>query len=468
MLWCVYTFSTWLCKIRLFSAKKITLNNIVFINYFKIFFIYFRFRSYIIEKKNKTMMNNEAFYKLALTMLPGCGLQKQHEILKHFGTAEAFFKAAARQQCLDFKGGDDGTVVGGRASSAGGGKAGRGADWKDLGNLTQAQKQAEAELNFAEKNGLHVCLIHSADYPPLLGDCPDAPLVLFVRSVLPPTHPDHALKRPALGIVGTRKASHYGREQTNCLIAELRNEPIVTISGLALGIDTQAHRSSLQHGLPTIAVVGHGLDQIYPPANEGLAQEIVDAGGAIITEMPSGTAIKAGLFPRRNRIIAGLSLAVVVAEAAVDGGALITARIAHSYNRALFAFPGKNDMTFSRGCNRLIKAQMAQLLESADDLLSEVAWTWGERLEKRSLGERRLGEQTLDDKARPLPQHSAERGLSAPQQQLLQIIRRESPALLELLSGETQRPLPDLLTDLLALELTGLIRSLPGERYENT
>lgn len=433
------------------------------------------------------MMNNEAFYKLALTMLPGCGLQKQHEILKHFGSAEAFFKTASRQRSLDFEEDDDGSAAtdsvgrgvatagvtasgvgrGGKAAGVRGSVGGR-TLWKGLGNLAQAQKQAEAELNFAEKNGLHVCLIHSADYPPLLGDCPDAPLVLFVRSVLPPTHPDHALKRPALGIVGTRKASHYGREQTNCLIAELRNEPIVTISGLALGIDTQAHRSSLQYGLPTIAVVGHGLDQIYPPANEGLAQEIVDAGGAIITEMPSGTAIKAGLFPRRNRIIAGLSLAVVVAEAAVDGGALITARIAHSYNRAIFAFPGKNDMTFSRGCNRLIKAQMAQLLESADDLLSEVAWTWGERLERRSLGERRLGEQTLDDKARPLPQHSAERGLSAPQQQLLQIIRRESPAVLELLSGETQRPLPDLLTDLLALELAGLIRSLPGERYETS
>lgn len=384
--------------------------------------------TYLLEEKQAEWGKDDLFYTLALTLVPGFGLKRQHDILKRFESAQAFFEAATRQRklCLD-------------ADDA----------------LTQAQRRAEAELETAARNGWHTCPLNSPDYPPLLRDCPDAPLLLFVRSQQPPTSPDHVLKRPALGIVGTRNASLYGLSQTDRLVAELQDDPICTVSGLALGIDAQAHRSSLDYGLPTIAVVGHGLDMIYPAANEPLAQEIIDKGGAVITEMPSGIQITGGLFPRRNRIIAGLSQAVVVAEASIKGGALITARIAHSYNRSLFAFPGKNDMTFSKGCNFLIKTQMAQLLETADDLRAEVAWTWGEPAGP--------GPKT----AKPSPRASAPPAhLDDAQRALLRIIQRENPADIEQLTAETGRPLPDLLSDLLTLELSGCIRTVPGNRYE--
>lgn len=404
------------------------------------------------------MNDDELFYTLALTLWRGIGLKQQHDILQRFGTAQAFFMATARQQGLNL--GDLGADDGPKA----------------------ALKRAEAEMHFIHERGLYACPVYAPGYPSLLRDCPDAPLVLFVRSLVPPTNPGHVFKRPALAVVGTRNASHYGRQQTDLLLSELRYDPICTVSGLALGIDTQAHRSSLQYGLPTIAVVGHGLEQVYPAANAGLAEDIVTAGGAIVTEMPSGTPIMGSLFPRRNRIIAGLSQAVVVAEAAVKGGALITARIAHSYNRILFAFPGKNDMHFSKGCNYLIKSQMAQLLETADDLRAEVAWARPPLTEiQRTAGgltadisaagrqtphppaaDRRPAASPVADR-RPAPPPDAP---DAPRHRLWRIIQRESPARLDRLAEETGRPLPDLLSDLLALELAGHIRSLPGERYE--
>ncbi len=373
-------------------------------------------------------MKDDIFYTLALTFVPGLGLKRQHDILKRFTSAQAFFETATRQRQL-LLGADDA--------------------------LTQAQRWAEAELETATRHGWHLCPLGSPHYPPLLRDCPDAPLLLFVRSQQPPDATGHVLKRPALGIVGTRNASNYGLSQTDRLVAELQSDPICTVSGLATGIDTQAHRSSLDYGLPTIAVVGHGLEQVYPTVNERLAQEIIDKGGAVITEMPSGTQITGGLFPRRNRIIAGLSQAVVVAEASIKGGALITARIAHSYNRGLFAFPGKNDMNYSKGCNFLIKTQMAQLLETADDLRAETAWTWGEPPIPKSKS------------AKPNPRETAPPAhLDDAQRALLQIIQRENPADIEQLTDETGRPLPDLLNDLLTLELSGCIRTIPGNRYE--
>lgn len=426
-------------------------------------------------------MEEELFYTLALTFVPGLGLKRQQEILRHFGSAQAFFKTAGRQKRLALDAADD--INGGLGNGGGCPDAPTTELCGGLqGDLSQALRRAEKEWALAARNGWHICIIGSPDYPALLGDCPDAPTLLFVRSLLPPAAPGHVFKRLALAVVGTRKASHYGRTQTDRLISELRYDPICTVSGLASGIDTQAHRSSLQYGLPTVAVVGHGLEQVYPAANTGLADEIVAAGGAIVTEMPSGTPIRGGLFPRRNRIIAGLSQAVVVAEASIKGGALITARIAHSYNRCLFAFPGKNDMFFSRGCNYLIKSQMAQLLETADDLRAEVAWAMppltgiqrpasglpadvpatDRRLTDAATADRQAARQPAPDRHPSPPPANPD----TPRHQLWHIIQRESPAGLEQLAEETGRPLPDLLGDLLALELAGAIRSLPGERYE--
>lgn len=309
--------------------------------------------------------------------------------------------------------------------------------------------KAEKEMEFIEKESIRAYPLCSPSYPELLADCPDAPLILFVKSK------EEFKKIDSLAIVGTRKSSFYGLSQTEKVISGLEHSKIYTVSGLATGIDTQVHKSSIKHNVPTIAVLAHGLDDVYPPENTRLANEIIENGGAIISEMKSQTQIKAGLFPRRNRIIAGLSRAVVVIEAAIKGGALITARIAHSYNRTIFAIPGKNDSYYSQGCNYLIKEQMACLLENSDDIKRELQLESDLRLNGlfKSTNENENNSSLSSMHASTL------------QNEILEIIKRESPASVELLCKETETELPKILSALIPLEIAGIIRNLPGNMY---
>jgi DNA processing protein len=218
-----------------------------------------------------------------------------------------------------------------------------------------------------EDLGIQAVVFSDDNYPPKLKNCEDAPLVLYVKG-----EADFRNRR-VLGIVGTRKATPYGRMLCEKLVDGLSHLRPLIVSGLALGIDGYAHREALKNGLETAAVLAHGLDRVYPSAHSGLAARI-EKQGCLISDYVTGTKPDRENFPSRNRIIAGLCDAVVVVEAAITGGALITADLAASYNRDVFAFPGRVGDLYSAGCNRYIRENRAALIESAADVIAMMNW----------------------------------------------------------------------------------------------
>lgn len=302
--------------------------------------------------------------------------------------------------------------------------------------------RAEQELQLAEQHGVKVLFCTDSDYPQRLNsdETQDCPVVLYMLG-----EADLNAER-MLAVVGTRRATPQGRDFTDRLIGQLQplNTPIV--SGLAYGIDTAAHTAALNHGMPTVAVLGHGLDRIYPPSNRSLAVNIVEQGGALVTEYPMGTAINPRYFPARNRIIAALSDATVVVEASEKGGALITAAIAAGYHREVFAVPGRLTDTYSRGTNNLIATSKALLVRDADDVAYHMGW--------------------------PMP--LTDRGT---QQQLFPTLAPDGQRLYDLLHKNQQLSIDELVTlsgmtmprvasILFDLEMQKVVRALPGRLYQ--
>lgn len=231
-------------------------------------------------------------------------------------------------------------------------------------------KAADEEVRWARAGGVGIIYIRDKEYPRRLRECPDAPVVLFYKGTcsLNPSR--------AVAVVGTRKATPYGLRQCRQIIADLaalRDRPAV-ISGLAYGIDITAHLAALEHGMDTIAVLPTGMDSIYPPPHRGHAARIARAG-AVVTDFPKGSSPMAVTFLRRNRIIAGMSDAVVLVESAEKGGGLITARTALSYSREVLALPGRVGDRWSEGCNRLIESNGAALISSPSSVAAAMGWT---------------------------------------------------------------------------------------------
>lgn len=229
--------------------------------------------------------------------------------------------------------------------------------------------RAEQELDFAEKGLIQVIPYNDERYPRRLRECPDAPIVLFYRgnADLNASH--------IVAMVGTRQITDYGKRLCEDFIAQLavRCPGCVVMSGLAYGVDIHSHRAALRSSLPTVGVLAHGLDQIYPTRHRPTAIEMLGNGG-LLTEFMSETRIDKRFFVQRNRIVAGMADATIVVESADKGGSLITAGIAHSYNREVFAFPGRIDSPYSAGCNALIHRQQASILLGADDFIDKMGW----------------------------------------------------------------------------------------------
>lgn len=255
---------------------------------------------------------------------------------------------------------------------------------KDVKNSRQANSNGpntDHVLEWLESPDNHLVTVDDPAYPPLLREAADHPLYLYVRG-------DPAvLVRPMIAIVGSRNSTVYGREIAFRLGVELASKGFVVCSGLASGIDTQAHRAALKAGVPTLAVLGNGLYDVYPPANRGLAAQIVAPGpaqGALVSELALDARPISSHFPSRNRIISGLSLGVCVVEATMRSGSLITARLALQQNREVFAVPGSVNSNRSRGCHELLR-QGAVLVESADDILAHVETLYRGQLDLLSL-----------------------------------------------------------------------------------
>lgn len=303
--------------------------------------------------------------------------------------------------------------------------------------------RAEQELAFCEKNGIRPLFFTDSDFPERLNrpECGDSPVLLYVMG-----RADLNAER-TVSVVGTRRATAQGRDNTDRLVRDLKayNTPIV--SGLAYGIDTAAHTAALDHSLPTVAVLGHGLDRIYPPENRPLAKRILDSGGALVTEYPNGTAIHPKYFPARNRIIAAMGDATVVVEASEKGGALITAAIAASYQRDVFALPGRLTDTYSRGCNNLIATNRAQLLRTADDIAFQLGWP-------------------LIGKQMAIAEAEEAAALSPSEQKVIDLLQEHDRMTLDEVAARLAASLPKAAGLMFNLEMRGLVHTLPGHLYQ--
>ncbi len=319
--------------------------------------------------------------------------------------------------------------------------------WRHLDEpeMDAAMQRAQQEAEWIDAHGIRVWTLTDDDYPYRLRQCPDRPFILFSKGNV---HPSDG---HIVSIVGTRRPTEHGRELTEALVRGLaeRLEKVTIVSGGAYGIDIAAHRAAIKYGIPTIIVPAHGLDRIYPYRHRPEAIASLEKGG-LLTEHHSGVEPLAPYFVQRNRIVAGLADAVVVVESQEKGGSLITARMAMDYNRELFAFPGRPDDITSRGCNKLIRRQMAQLINDADELIDAMSWPTrnapAQPVQTQMVG-------LLDD-------------LTPRQQTILQKIQEADEGMhINLIVMETELPYGDVASDLTMLELQGLVKSLPGGIY---
>ena len=285
-------------------------------------------------------------YQIALTLVPGIGDVLGKKLVTYCGSAEAVFREKNKLLAKVPR-------VGGKILEALSGKT--------------ILERAEKELAFIEKFRIRALFFLDKDYPSRLKNCIDSPVMLYYKGTA-----DLNGSR-IVGVVGTRNATDYGRSACHRIISDLAQDKVMIVSGLAYGIDSCAHRAALENNLETIGVLGHGLDRIYPYQNKILAEKMMKNGG-LLTEFMSDTQPDRENFPKRNRIIAGICDAIVVVEAAEKGGALITAEIGNSYNRDVFAVPGRINDPYSEGTNRLIRKNMAALVQSADDIRYLMGW----------------------------------------------------------------------------------------------
>ncbi len=292
-------------------------------------------------------MKNELLkQEIAISLIPGIGSVLAKTLISYCGGVEAVFKSKA-SKLLRIPG------IGPSAAKA-------------IVNHTVFER-AEQELDFIKKNGITVLFYYDKQYPERLKRCNDSPLMLYYKG-----QADLNTSR-IISIVGTRNASDYGKHVTEKLIDDLVGLNVLIISGMAYGIDICAHKAALKNEIPTVGVFGHGLDRVYPSLHTSTAEKMLAQGG-LLSEYISGTSPDRTNFPMRNRIVAGLADATIVIEASRKGGALITANLANSYHRDVFAFPGRVTDTYSQGCNTLIKTNRAALIESAKDISYIMGW----------------------------------------------------------------------------------------------
>ncbi|NNM95469.1 MAG: DNA-protecting protein DprA [Bacteroidia bacterium] len=291
-------------------------------------------------------MDNELQYNIGLTLIPFVGDITAKNLIAYCGSSEAVFKET-KENLLMIPGIGEITA--------------------DAITRQQVLDRALEEIKIIEKEGIKPIFYTDKDYPIRLKQCDDGPLMIYYRGSSPLS------ADRVIAIVGTRHATAYGKRMTAEIVEGLKETGALIVSGLAFGIDICAHRSALDAGLNTIAVVAHGQDIIYPAEHTNVANRMLQSGG-IVTEFLSNTPPNRENFPKRNRIIAGLSDATLVIESKEKGGALITADIAFSYSREVIACPGKADDIYSRGCNNLIQRNKAALVQSAEDVINHLGW----------------------------------------------------------------------------------------------
>jgi DNA processing protein len=363
-------------------------------------------------------MDKETYYRLALIHFPNYGNANIKKLIKICGSATAMFEETK--------------VVASKLSY-----------YRANIQLPKIDKSIHQfvnnELQQAYHHGIKICFFDGEDYPERLKNCSDSPYYFYYKGE------SCFNKRKSIAIVGTRNASNYGKDVVKKLVEDLAPHDVSIISGLARGIDTCAHEAALQRNLTTVAVLGCGLSMIYPSENIKLAQQILEQGGALVSEYPYDTMPDRMNFPKRNRVIAGLADAVVVAESQEKGGSIITAEIAHSYNRDVFAVPGSIFQKSQSGCHELIRNNSAALVSSGKDIIEMMNWDQAESKSQQT---------TL------FP------NLSVDEEAIIDILREEQGAtvdkIAEKLPGFNSSQIASLL---LNMELKGAIECKPGKVY---
>ena len=361
--------------------------------------------------------HEELFYRLSLSFVPGVGNKTSRAMLEKYGSATAIFKSPLKE----LKNNDGIT------------------DAKVRGFVdAEVLKRGEQELNFVLKNNVRVLCIKD-NYPKRLTNCVDAPTILYYKG-----NADLDAAK-IVAIVGTRKNTDYGHKLCEELVDRLKQvDDILIVSGLALGIDAIAHKRCVQQSIPTVGILGHGLDRIYPFTHKGLATQMEENGG-ILSEFASETAPERGNFPARNRIVAGMSDVTVVVESNATGGALITATMAAGYNREVAAYPGRVTDTRSAGCNELIRTNVAAMITKADDLIELMNWD--------------------TKKVRRPVQQQLFITLTPEEQTIIDLLQTRDSVHSDELFHQSGLANSMLAATLLQLEMQGLIKSLPGKLY---
>jgi DNA processing protein len=362
------------------------------------------------------LRDEELVYAIALTLIPEIGPIVARKLINHCGSPAEVFKES-RSKLLKIPGVGKKPVTG-------------------IGDPAIIER-AEKELLFIARKKVKVHYFQNNSYPGRLKQCADAPILLYTLG-------NTSLEASrVLAVVGTRRSTPYGEEVCRRIISELNGSGVLIVSGLAYGIDACAHRAALENGLQTLGVLGHGFDHMYPYAHANLARQMLNQGG-LASDFPSGTKPDRNNFPSRNRIIAGLSDAVLVVEAAAKGGALITADLAQGYDREVLAVPGRTYDELSEGCNNLIRDNKAALVCNARQVLDWMGWDSAPGLSHQG---------TLFD------------DLSEPEQKVVDLLRAARESSLDSIAILTGFGAARTASLLFEMEIKGLLRSLPGKIY---
>ena len=316
---------------------------------------------------------------------------------------------------------------------------------QSLQQLDEPLHRAEIELQWDLENGVMPLCMNDENYPQRLRQCDDAPLMLFYKGNI------NLNQRRVICVVGTRRNTVYGEDLIRRFMRELRQlcPQLLVISGLAYGVDIIAHRQALQNGYPTVGVLAHGVDYLYPARHKQTADEMVKKGG-LLTEFLTQTNADKVNFVRRNRIVAGISDACVVVESAAHGGGLITASLARTYNREVFAFPGNVGSQYSEGCNNLIRDNVAGLVSNADDFVKSMNWDDDVKLQRaQQVG---IERQLFPD-------------LSTEERQVVSALKKHNDLQINMLSVQADIPIAHLPAILFSLEMKGVLKALPGGMY---
>jgi len=366
------------------------------------------------------MSDKELTYRIAFSLIRGNSRIIAEELLSKIGNEEVFFNSSSRLLEMQI---------------------GKKTKFTDDSYRHQLIEKAQKEVEFINKNNISPIYFNDANYPQRLLDCDDAPLMLYTLGDcdLNSSH--------IISVVGTRHATHYGIEMTERIIEGLakRLDNIIIVSGLAYGIDIAAHRAALKNGVPTIAVLAHGLNTIYPATHRNVAAEMVKQNGMLITDYTSTDNIHRGNFLARNRIVAGLCDCVIVAESADKGGAIVTAGIADGYHRDVLVLPGRANDPYSQGCNKLIASGRGALITSAQDVIDAMRWTAKHEEGKQC--------EMFSD-------------LNEDEQKIIDFISDNPLSSINKISIGIDISISKLTSTLIDMEFRGLITNYPGGRYD--